>query len=210
VSDRAELRIRAVTDPGDPILDGALAIYEDSIPANERKPTDALRALASSPDHLILVASRGDTALGFLLLFIGESAALLEYLAVAAAARGGGIGALLFDRARREAAPRALLVEVEADLEGGEDQAMQVRRLGFYSRLGCRRVEGLDYVSPLSPPSETPPMYLLVLGLEQASVPRATVETWLREMYARVYGQDEDDSRVAFMLGSLPSAAALV
>jgi GNAT superfamily N-acetyltransferase len=125
-------------------------IYEASIPPSERKPVEAIRAMAAHDEYRLVAALRDDTVLGFVALFAppDETFALLEYLAVDKAARGAGIGAGLFRAAADAVAsarrPLGLLLEVEADQAGDPaDIRHRRRRIAFDRRLGCRRASGL-------------------------------------------------------------------
>ena len=204
----APLTIRRPTDPADPALVAVERIYVDSLPAGERKPTAWLRSLAyaadaggaaPAPSYRLLVAERDGDALGFAVLFIPPDpadAALLEYLAVADRARGGGVGGQLFDAAVG-LADRPVLVEVEA----GDADAD--RRRAFYRRHGCRELLGLRYLLPLP---AAPPMGLMVAGA--AKVRRADLTRWLATVYVGAYGQRPDDPRVAEMPASLSDPVA--
>src|SRR4051812_37522880 len=98
------VRYELVTTRPAGILDEVCRIYDASIPASERKPIDAIRAMATRPDYRLIAALRDVAVLGFAALFAppDETFALLEYLAVGEASRGGGIGASLFRAAADE------------------------------------------------------------------------------------------------------------
>ena len=121
-----EPTLRRLTDAADAAWAAVEQVYVDALPAGERKPVAWLRSLAGrSPcgrdaagGYVVLVAERAETVFGFGIVFVpaaANDAALLEYLAVTAAARGGGVGGQLFAAARDAAVGRPMLVEVEAD-----------------------------------------------------------------------------------------------
>ena len=114
----------------------------------------------------------------------------------------------LFVEARAGTGMR-LLVEVDSDRVDCPDRALRARRIQFYRRLGCRRIEPIDYVSPL--PGEGPPprLDLLVAGITDEHLPAAEVAGWLREIYDAVYGCREDDPRLVAMIAALPDPAPL-
>lgn len=193
-----------LTDPADPRFSSLLALYAAAIPARERKPAADVRDMAASPRHRVDVAYDRGALVGFTLLYLGERLALLEYMAVAEARRGGGLGAALYAAARRAAGPRPLLVEVESDREPVPDRALRARRIGFYRRLGCRRIDGIDYILPLPGDGPPPRLELLVDGIAGDAVAPATMSAWLGDIYAGVYGCPSDDPRLATMRASLP------
>jgi len=193
--DPAPATLRRLTDPADPALAAAEGIYLAALPPGERKPTAWLRSLPARPEYRLTVAERTNDVLGFAVTFVPPTpsdAALLEYLAVAAGARGGGLGGLLFADAAQSAA-RPLLVEVESTDPDAD------RRRAFYARHGCREIVGLDYQLPLP---AAPPMRLMVAGT--ATVHRDDLSRWLATVYAEVYGRPRDDPRLAAMVASLP------
>lgn len=197
-------------------LDEVGRIYTASIPPNERKPLDALRAMASRTDYRLLAARRNDTVLGFAALFAppDEPFALLEYLAVDEASRGGGIGAGLFRAAAAELASsqRMLLIEVEAAVGEREELEHRRRRQAFYRRLGCRRVMGLAYELPLRTAGLPPAMELMIHHPNAAAEPRLdrrTLEAALLGIYTRVYDQPTHDPRIARMLSTLADQVQL-
>lgn len=89
------------------------------------------------PDVWLMLASRGDLLVGFALSRMVADEVELLLLAVIPAARGGGIGRLLIERALAQARTRGaarLLLEVRA----GNPAAALYETLGF-ARIGERR-----------------------------------------------------------------------
>ena len=203
------LHIETLQDRHDPRIDDLLALYERAIPARERKDAAAIRGMAQSPSHRVAVAQDALGVVGFFLLFVGERIALLEYMAVDERCRGEGLGGRLYETARSMAADRPLIVEVESDREAVPDRALRARRIGFYRRLGCRRVTGLDYILPLPGEGDPPVLDLLIDNFAAGSVPAETLAGWLNEIYAGVYGCGTDDPRLKAMIDTLPPNIAL-
>ena len=82
----------------------------------------------------------GETLAAYLLMVRpeGSSISQLDYFAVVPAYRAGGLGAkLLAALPEYEAGAQAIIIEAEMP-EKAEDEAMAVRRLGFYARCGAR------------------------------------------------------------------------
>jgi hypothetical protein len=183
------------------------AIYEEAIPASERKP---LSALLSDPAARITVARMAREPVGFAVVRLGQRADLLEYMAVRAGLRGAGIGAQLYRAARSDRTHEVpLLIEVDSAREASSDRAIRKRRIDFYRRLGGRQIVGLAYVLPLPSPTGPPAMDLMVDDWPSATVERATLRGWLQELYGGVYGQPIDDARILAMLAPLGGEAVL-
>jgi GNAT superfamily N-acetyltransferase len=184
------------------MLPGVCAIYEAAISTSERKPVDALAAMAGRGDYRIDVAKVGDDVAGFGVWFVppDEPIALLEYLAVDEPFRGSGLGAALLRRGLADAG-RTTVVEVESECPEGEGAEHRRRRIGFYRRLGCRRVLGLTYQLPLCAGGQPPPMELFLNRHDSDTpLPRGVLARWLGVIYERVYGQAADDPRITEMM----------
>lgn len=182
-------------------------LYRSSMPAAERKSRASLHASLGRNDYRAVLLRRAERLIGYSILFVPENDnfCLLEYMAVREGLRGGGIGAALFrhsvDVARAGRPDIAVLLEVDSYREASADRAMRVRRQAFYHRLGCLRVEGLDYVLPLETQG-VPLMDLMILPPADGPViRRATLERWLRSVYVTVYNQSPADPRIAQMVG---------
>lgn len=174
-------------------------IYTESIAAGEQKSRDQIATSAGRPDYRFLLARRNGRVTGFSILFLpaGEPFALLEYLAVRLEDRSGGVGAELF---RRNLPDRFVLVEVDSERSG--DREINQRRIRFYRRLGCRRVEGISYILPLSgSPPEMELMIHVPLAIDHLS--KSMLENWLRVIYRDVYGCPPEDPRIVRMLESV-------
>lgn len=82
----------------------------------------------------------GETLAAYLLMVrpAGSRVSQLDYFAVLPEYRAAGLGAqLLADLPQHERGAQAILIEAECP-DKAEDEAMAVRRLGFYARCGAR------------------------------------------------------------------------
>lgn len=109
-------------------------------PAGELKPLSMiLQSEADGSAHTWGVYD-GETLAAYLLMVRpqGCAASSLDYFAVVPAYRAGGLGAkLLAQLPQYERGASAILIESECP-EKAEDEAMAVRRLGFYARCGAQ------------------------------------------------------------------------
>jgi GNAT superfamily N-acetyltransferase len=197
--------------PGDAdAFESALAIYRDAITPSEQRPEEELRPLLGRRDYIVLAAEQRSEVVGFSISYVplAEDFWLFEYVATTPAARGQGAGAAMVQHAAKLAGEsRVGIVEAEADT--GHDPVMG-KRLRFYARLRCRKIEGLDYLLPLRTHGVPPPMLLLALAPPNvASLPVHAVERWLRLIYIGVYRQNENDPRIVEMISGLPANVPL-
>lgn len=184
-----------------------VSIYREAIVAPEQKPVSELAGMLADPRYSFLIASIEGRTVGFVISYLrpGANFWLLEYVAVDPRLRSHGLGRRLFDAAESAAAEvvgnAPCLLEVDQPSPKGTPDDDAVRRLRFYRRAGCRRVQGLNYILPLDVAGPPSAMWLLVRGLErQERVAKADVANWLTEIYVEVYGQDADDPRISKML----------
>ena len=109
-------------------------------PPSELKPLSMiLNSEASGAAHTWGVFD-GEQLAAYLLMVrpAGSSMSLLDYFAVLPAYRAKGLGAqLLAALPQYERGAQAILIESECP-DKAEDEAMAVRRLGFYARCGAR------------------------------------------------------------------------
>ncbi len=181
------------------------AIYREAIDPSEQKTEAALRVMLGRETQVFLVARDDVGVQGFAILWLPTGADIwsLEYMAVAPAHRGDGLGARLFLASIAAARRPFGIIEVEAPT--GE---MERRRIAFYARLGCRRLGNIDYLLPLRTHGVPPPMWLLVHG-GGADVSRKRVDSWLARMFVEIYGESADDPRIVQMLAGEGERVAL-
>ncbi len=90
-------------------------------------------------------------------------------MAVSSVLRGRKYGSALFSESARIAQQTSkigrLIFELDSDREDAADIIQRQQRLKFYNRLGCKRVEGLQYILLLETTEKPPLMDLLVYQL---------------------------------------------
>lgn len=193
-----------------------IAIYQEAIDPSEQKTPAELQSMAIDPRYTLLASVDDGMVNGFAIIFFANGADfwLLEYMAVAASARGRRLGEALFHESYRRAVERdrSAIMILEVDQPGSSTNAANDTqgRFRFYSRLQCRMVSGLNYHLPLETKHTPPSMMLLtysVPSLEEVSKQR--VERWLTTLYVQVYGRSSGDARIAQMLERLPDQIPL-
>ncbi len=200
---------------GDPRFDAVTNIYRDAIEPSEQKSLPQLRAQLADDRYACLIAeTAAGEVVGFAITFIPQTKDfwLLEYVAVDGNARSSGLGSKLLRAAiayADEHAPHAPgILEVDAPSATLSASSQIRRRLAFYARHGCRLIEGLSYILPLSHAGTPPPMQLL-LHTRRCTIEKPELRRWLMTLYRDVYSQSPDDSRLERMLSHLPDSIAL-
>ncbi len=179
-------------------------IYTSSLVPREQKKRHEIEGLIARSDYRFLAIENGFGVVSFAILHLSttEPIALLEYMATDASRRNEGLGAHTFREVTKFIDQRAMLVESDSDREANaEDLAIRVRRKNFYQRLGCRQIEKLHYILPLPGEGDPPLMDLLIFDPEgRDKIDGMTTRRWLTSIYMEVYGQRNDDPRIAAMI----------
>ena len=114
----------------------------------------------------------------------GSKVSQLDYFAVLPAYRAQGLGAkLLAALPEYEKDAQAILIEAEVP-DKAEDEAMAVRRLGFYARCGAQDVGWTEHLFDAW-------FRVLVLPAKGETLDAETANKELADCYSRVMGADK-------------------
>jgi hypothetical protein len=103
-----------------------------------------------------------------------------------------------------------MLIEVDSDREQAADRDMRVRRKNFYRRLGCRELEGVDYILPLASKGQPPEMDLLLHTANKLNkIEVNDLRSWIKTIYTDVYDRSSQDHRIEIMLSSAQNCVQL-
>lgn len=144
---RVEFRFQHLTTFPPATMQQIEAIYAPSFPPNERKPFWLVSDAMQQGRYNVFVMSRDQgivseiVAFALLVRLRTSQAMYIEYLAVAPALRGQGIGSLLFRSMTtflKSTDSSAIVWEVDPPVQAGDDNE---RRIRFYQRLGAHLIE---------------------------------------------------------------------
>lgn len=181
-----------------PLFEGVIGIYYGSFIPAEAKPREAIIGLLEGGNYFIRAAVISGAVVGIAMTCMLRrlGAGIIDSLAVIEGRRGEGFGKALFADAvgmvKREV-PGAACVFLEVQREdlpglGTEEKAARRRRLRFYSSLGVKRLEGVDYIMPSHIRGAEERMHLLALPLGGlSSLGGDFVRRAIQEVYAEVY-----------------------
>mgnify|MGYP001174128012 CR=1 FL=1 len=200
-------RLLPLSNPRSRAFREAYAIYEATIPKAERKTRRQLLAALRKPAFRFWAFEVDGRIAGFASLYASGALnlVLLEYLAIAPAFQGRGLGSALFEvavAASRFDRRTRVLVEVDSEREktSAAERRLRLGRKQFYRRLSCREIEGIEYLLPLETYGPAPRMNLLVRSADKAALPATWLAQALTDIYVNVYGQAPDDPRLARMM----------
>ena len=155
-------------------------------PQSERKPLSMiLTSEAAGTAHTWGVFD-GEALAAYLLMVrpVGCAMSQLDYFAVLPQYRAAGLGAaLLAELPSHENGASAILIEAECP-EKAEDEAMAVRRLGFYARCGAQDVGWTEHLFDAW-------FRVLVLPAEDSAMEAGEANKALADCYSRVMGEDK-------------------
>ncbi len=215
-----DISFERLTSDRDTAFEDFYRIYIESISYREQKSKTQIAEMVSRPDYKFLLLKRNGQTIGFSILFLpkGFDFALLEYMAVAQEFRNGGLGAKLFQRSIEAVSKAKLpnekslptLLEVDSAGENSSPSDLNYRRLQFYRRLGCLRVNTFSYILPLPGTGPPPDMQLMIYTAEGVeSIPKSSLDRWIKEIYKSVYNCSPDDPRIAHMLDAVSDPVPL-
>lgn len=178
--------------PGE-LTDVYLQEMRRDFPAGELKPLSMI--LTSEAEGLAHTwgVFDGETLAAYLLMVRPEGSAIsqLDYFAVVPAYRAGGLGAkLLAALPGYEAGAQAIIIEAEMP-EKAEDEAMAVRRLGFYARCGAVDVGWTEHLFDAW-------FRVLVLPCGRTTPDAETTVQGLADCYRRTMGDPQWKKHVKF------------
>lgn len=159
-----------------------LRLYDESFPADERRPYADAAHLANfikmkGGKFHAYAAKDGDLFLGFLSYWTFEGYAYIEHFAVRPEQRGRNIGARMLGHLMREVSPD-ILIEVE---KPDTDEAK--RRIKFYERHGFRTREEIKYIQPPYAEGLKPVEMLLMTHGDVSLHNMHSISEMLREVY---------------------------
>lgn len=152
-------------------------IYLEAFPPEERRPWGSVtRPEQPGRPHLYGIIADGRLA-GMVTVWVFDSFAYIEHLAVDPSLRGGGIGAQVLAAVSEEAGGLPLLVEVE---HPSAESPETLRRIAFYERNGFMTI-ATDYIQP--PYADGQPEVALRLMATAPIAPTRAARTLHSEVY---------------------------
>lgn len=175
----------------------AIAIYEQSLPSNERQPRSVIEDRLNQGLCTLYGVMEDNAVIGMMVIWVFEDTpfTFLDYLAVHQDYRGKGIGEFCMQQIRAEfdKLNKSMLIEVE-DPDFGEDRVTKIRRIRFYEKCGSKWLVDTPYIIPPLDGTEPTPMLILVVANEKITqLNGASVRDILRRIYRSVYERPEND-----------------
>lgn len=161
-----------------------------SFPPAELKPLRNIQTMTAAGLYHPWCLMEGETLLGEAFLWLGHPGwALLDYLCVSSARRGGGLGASLLAALQEAESPETVILAESEAPESAPDAELARRRLGFYARNGLRtagynsEIFGVHYKTLYLAPS---PVSDEVILREHRHIYQSTFPSSKFEQYVRI------------------------
>ena len=116
-------------------------LYQKAFPASEKKPFSMILKMHRKGATDIWRFTRNGSFAGIILTINGPEHILLDYLAVEASQRGGGIGTEMLQLMRAHYAGKGVFLEIESVYETCDNQQERLRRKHFYEASGMTSME---------------------------------------------------------------------
>ena len=143
------MEIKRIED-GSPLWGDFVRLYEEAFPAAEKKPLSLLPVLQAEGKAELSALTENGAFAGLAVTLTGRDADVLDYFAVRADRRGGGLGTRALGKIAARYAEKPLILEIEALDPTAANAVQRERRRAFYLRNGLRpsglfvRVYGTD------------------------------------------------------------------
>lgn len=180
-------------------------LYETAFPADERSPVEDLRKLIASGSMLLhKTVNKSGELLCFSLVNVMSNFALLAYIATDTTKRSSGVGSkhmkqLIQTLRAQYPTFTALFLEIESTKETGLDAEtlkMRTRRLGFYQRLGAKRLKQKYGMPSYAKKGSKAAGELLWIELSNSCVFDADLPNVITEIFQKGYGLPSTDANV--------------
>ena len=190
---RHNVKLKEIKNVNSPEFFKVLQIYSTSFPENKTRPISDTIQMIGDRYRLFAMFENGK-CLGFMLVYVFDGFALLDYMAVRSDMRGKGIGSMMLDEIKKILYAQSCKTIFLAT-QHGYKSGYAASRIRFYERNGAILVTG-RYIMPGYgyPANET--MNLMILsknGYQRYEFTEDQLAEIVRQIYKHVYDCPRDD-----------------
>lgn len=197
-STNPKIEFQQIQNIDHPDFEVAIALYEQTFPAYERVPVAWIQeSILAKKAQLWVGYYQQELALMSILYTLpSKDFILLVYLATVPHLRNIKIGSqflnYIIDFVKNQS--KTLVLEVEHP-DFGEDRELKQRRVGFYQRLGAKKLQNILYILPALDGTKTTEMLLMVIPYEHnlEKLNQTIVKQLIQELYQVVYRRPTND-----------------
>ncbi len=189
------------------LVERVYQIYSESIAVREQKPKSKfIECFKKSNYFNFVIRNELNEIVGFTMFFTDPPLkfSLLEYMAVDQKFRSAGLGSKLlaesFEHCFKIANIKQVIIELDSPQEACADQKIREKRFQFYARLGCKEIDGLNYILPLPGEGALPQMILLMYEkVDSKEISSSELQQVVSKIYTEVYDCSPSDPRLSQM-----------
>jgi hypothetical protein len=205
------LEVHATTDP---YFNGAMDIYVDSFPPNERHSLEVIRQRVTNKESRLFVGVDQNEVVLMCLIYNLSSAEFLlfDYMAVSATKRGLGVGSLFlqFIRSHFKLTAKYMVLEVENPAHG-DNREEREKRVAFYKKNGAKLLAGVRYILPALDNTTPTEMVLMVMPeYPGGTISGSTIKRLIATIYAEVYNRPAHDPLLQSFIETVPKTVTLI
>jgi GNAT superfamily N-acetyltransferase len=211
--------MKEIVDFDSPEFEQCIKIYKSSFPLNETRAVErVVTMLKDDLNYHLFISKKNNSVVGMSLMYIFKSLkiGLLDYMAIISTYRGRGIGKELFKFTFDKFCSLinngiGLLMEIQIEeVNDPEENAIRKNRIRFYTRLGAKLLEGVNYLLPQFQNGIMPEnMYLMIRPIEDIPyLSKVSVVGYICAIYSSMY-QNHCNNLLAKVSQNLPSRIML-
>jgi hypothetical protein len=190
-----------------------MQIYQNSFPANERHPEDAILRRIEMGSTQMYAGSKDGQILCMAILWDfkeNDKFVLLDYIAVGKDFRGMHIGSsfLHYLAALIHTQGKLMLMEVE-DPNYGENKLEKIKRVHYYLNNKASILKGVNYYLPALDNTNPTEMILMLLGAQEEELSGQLVKSIIEELYIKLYQKPKSDPLLNSFLHLVPERVSL-
>jgi GNAT superfamily N-acetyltransferase len=200
------MNIFKLTDWNSIEFECSLNIYKSSFPSNETRPIEKIaEMLKRDKNYQLFVLMKDNSVVGISLMYVFRTLGigLLDYMAVKPNYKRQGLGKEIFKDTLEKFMSDTpdgigLLMEIQReDAPNLQEREINVRkhRLRFYSNMGAKILEGVNYLlPPIQHDFEPEQMYLMIKPVNQIDyLPKEYVLQYIETIYSTIYQYQAKD-----------------
>lgn len=197
------LEFKEITYNDNELLKQSLDIYLTYFPPQETRPLEKTISMIEKDNNYHIIATLQDNkVIGISLLYLFPSLkfGLLDYMAIINEFQRKGIGTKLFSFTFKIFSSKipdgiGLLMEIQKDnVQKISENEVRKRRIKFYKNLGCKCLNGINYLLPSQIGGHPEEMYLMIKPIKNInSLSRDNVFEFVNAIYSKIYNYKSEN-----------------
>lgn len=196
--------IKEIDDYSTSEFEQSINIYKNSFPFNEtRQVEDVENMLKNDKDYHLIASINNNLVNGISLMYVFRSLnfGLLDYIAIAPSFRNQGVGKKIFNFTFEKLFSLnpdgiGLIMEIQKENSINKlESTIRKNRIRFYSKLGVKLLEKVNYfLPPIHPESKEEEMYLMIKTIGKTEyLSKEQIIEYIINIYHTIYQYYNND-----------------